>query len=131
MSKIAYSAVVIDDRSRYRLIQKFKDIIPTEFEIVAHHMTINQGEIDPDYADYLGMTIRLTINDIAMNDMVIALGVTGFYSENPKPHLTLAVNRDEGGKPMMSRDLTNWEKLKRPFYITGRISEVGHNADIW
>ncbi len=129
MSSIAYSGVVIDDRSRYRLIQRFRDIIPEDWEVVADHMTINQGEIDPNYVEYLGMTIRLTINDIAMDDMVIALGVTGFHSENPKPHVTLAVNRNAGGKPMMSRNLTNWEKLKRPYYITGRISEVEHSFE--
>ena len=131
MSSIAYSGVVLDDRSRHRLIQKFKDIIPNEFEIVAHHMTINQGEINPDYMKNLGMTVRLFINDVAMNDKVIALGVSGFYSENIKPHITLAINTNEGGKPMMSKDLTDWNNLKRPFLVTGRVSEVEHNTDLW
>lgn len=130
MSSIAYSAVVIDDRSKYRLIQKFKNVIPEGWKIIADHMTINLGEIDSDYMKYLGMTIRLSINDIAMDDKVIALGVTGFHSENSKPHITLAINETEGGKPMMSKDLTNWEKLRRPFFITGRISEVEHSLNI-
>jgi len=48
MSNVSYSAVVLDDRSRTRLIERFKSLIPEGYEIVAHHMTINMGEIDPN-----------------------------------------------------------------------------------
>lgn len=124
MGKVSYSAVVLDEKSRDRLIEKFKDLIPEGFEVIAHHMTINLGEIDPEYEKYLGMSIRLSVNDIAMDDKVIAVGVSGFYSKNSKPHITLAVNRKAGGKPMMSNNLTNWQKLKRPLMITGKVIEV-------
>jgi hypothetical protein len=89
-------------------------------------MTINLGEIDPEYEKYLElpMQIRLSVNDIAMDDMVVAVGVSGFDSKNPKPHITLAVNRQGGGKPSMANKLNNWEKLKRPFYVTGKVKEV-------
>ncbi len=121
---IAYSAVVLNDNSRSRLIKQFKDIIPEDFEIVAHHMTINLGEINSEYENYLGMSIQLVVNDIAMDDKVIAVGVSGFYSKNTKPHITLAVNRKAGGKPVMSNNLTNWEKLKRPIIVYGKVTEV-------
>lgn len=124
MGNISYSAVVLDERSRQRLIEKFKDIIPEGFEIIAHHMTINLGEIDEQYAKYLGLSVRLSVNDIAMNDKVIAVGVSGFGSNNPKPHITLAVNRANGGKPMMSNSLTDWKKIKRPLLITGKVKEI-------
>lgn len=121
---IAYSAVVLNDNSRSRLIKQFKDIIPEDFEIVAHHMTINLGEINSEYENYLGMSIQLVVNDIAMDDKVIAVGVSGFYSKNTKPHITLAVNRKAGGKPVMSNNLTNWDKLKRPIIVYGKVTEV-------
>jgi hypothetical protein len=124
MNKIAYSAVVLDNSSRFRLIERFKKYIPENFEVVAYHMTINMGEIDPEYEKYLGMSVKLTVEEIAMDDKVIAVGVSGFYSKNPKPHITLAVNTFEGGKPKMSNNLTNWEKVKRPLTITGKVTEV-------
>jgi len=127
MSKISYSAVVLDERSRKRLIDKFKKIIPEDYEIIAHHMTINMGEIDPNYEKYLGMPVRLSVDEIAMDDKVIAVGVSNFPSKNDKPHITLAVNRQNGGKPVMSNYLKNWEKVKRPFYVVGTVQEVPFN----
>lgn len=124
MSLISYSAVVLDNNSRQRLIERFKDIIPEGWTILADHMTINLGEIDSKYEKYLGFPIRLSVNDVAMDDKVIAVGVTGFESFNTKPHITLAINKENGGKPMMSNKLINWENLKRPLLITGKVTEV-------
>ena len=125
MSNISYSAVVLDEQSRERLINRFKSIIPEGFEIIAHHMTINLNDIDPEYEKYLGLAVRLTVNDIAMDDKVIAVGVSsGIKSVNAKPHITLAVNKANGGKPVMSNNLTNWEKLRRPLLLRGKITQV-------
>jgi hypothetical protein len=101
-------------------------MIPEGFEIIAHHMTINLGELNPNLIKYLGMPVRLTVNDFAVDDKVMAVGVSGFESQNAKPHITLAVNRQEGGKPMMSNNLTNWQKLKRPLLLTGKVTEIGY-----
>jgi len=126
MSNISYSAVVLDDFSRERLINKFKDMIPEGWEVIAHHMTINMGELDPEFEKYLGLSVRLSVNDIAMDDKVMAVGVSGFDSRNAKSHITLAVNRANGGKPMMSNKLTDWKALKRPLMVSGKVTEVAY-----
>jgi hypothetical protein len=54
----------------------------------------------------------------------MAVGVSGFNSNNPKPHITIAVNRQGGGKPMMSNKLTNWTKLRIPLSLSGKVTEV-------
>ena len=127
MNNVSYSAIVLDDSSRQRLIDKFNNIIPEGWDVIAHHMTINLGEIDPEYEKYLGLPIRLTVNDIAMDDKVIAVGVSGFNTRNPKAHITLAVNRANGGKPVMSNNLTNWERLRRPLSLRGKVTQVEYN----
>jgi len=124
MSNVAYSAVVLDEKSRNRLIERFKSAIPEGYEIIAHHMTINLGEIDPKFAKYLEMPVRLNVDEFAMDDKVVAVGVSGFESNNAKPHITLAVNRKAGGKPVMSNNLTDWKRLKRPLLVTGKVTEV-------
>lgn len=124
MNKISYSAVVLDNNSRSRLIEKFKSIIPKGYEIIAHHMTINMGEINHSYEKFLGMKVNLTVNSFAGDDKVMAVGVSGFPTVNKLPHITLAVNRANGGKPMMSNQLTNWEKLSEPLILTGTVTEV-------
>ena len=78
----------------------------------------------PEFIKFNGMVVRLSVNDIAKDDKVLAVGVSGFETKNAKAHITLAVNRQEGGKPMMSNNLTNWTKLKRPLLITGKVTEV-------
>lgn len=124
MGRISYSAVVLNEKSRERVLKRFKEYIPDEFEIIAHHMTINMGEIHSDFEKYLGVTVGLKVEEIAMDDKVIAIGVSGFKTKNKKPHITLAVNRHVGGKPKMANDLKTWEKLKRPMYISGDVKEV-------
>ena len=127
MGNISYSAVVLDENSKKRLINRFKSMIPEGFEIIADHMTINLGEIDIDYQKYLGLPVRLAVEDIAMDDKVIAVGVSGFKTNNPKAHITLAVNRTNGGKPMMSNNLKDWERIRRPLSLTGKVTEVEYN----
>jgi hypothetical protein len=91
-------------------------------------MTINLDEIDPEYEKYLGLAVRLTVNDIAMNDKVIAVGVSSeIKSVNAKSHITLAVNRVNDGKPVMSNNLTNWERLRRPLSLRGKVTQVEYN----
>lgn len=124
MSKISYSAVVLDKRSRDRLLKRFGEMLPEEYEIIAHHMTINMGELDPQYEQYLGMPVSLNVEDFAMDDKVAAVGVSGFPSKNAKPHITLAVNRQAGGKPVMSNNLQDWEKIKKPLRLVGKVEEV-------
>ena len=118
MNEIAYSAIVLDQKSRSRLLERFKSMIPEDWEVLADHMTINLGEINPEYQKYLGLPIQLSVKDIAMDDIVMAVGVTGFGSTNAKPHITIAVNRREGGKPSMSNKLTDWKSIGRPLLLT-------------
>lgn len=120
---VSYSAVVLDESSRQRLLDRFGSYIPEGWEVIAHHMTINMGEISPDLQEYLGMTVELVVEDIAMDDKVMAVGVSGFYTKNEKPHITLAVNRTNGGKPFLSNKLQDWSKVK-PLFLKGKVIEV-------
>lgn len=123
-NKISYSAVVLDEPSKQKLINRFKNLIPDEYEIIAHHMTINMGEIDQEYEKYIGFPVRLKVEDFGIDDKVAAVGVSGFPSKNEKPHITLAVNRKEGGKPVMSNELNNWYNIKKPIHLKGKVEEV-------
>lgn len=121
---VRYTAVVLDDKSRTALLKRLGNMIPEGWETIAHHMTINLGPIDPIYERFLGMTANLTANSFAADDKVMAVGVSGFPTINKLPHITLAVNRTNGGKPMMSNNLTDWEPLSEPIVLTGKVTEV-------
>jgi len=118
---------MLDERSKERLVRKFQDMIPEGWEIVPDmHMTINMGDINPNAERFLGFPVRLKAESIAMDDKVIAAGATGFDSQNAQPHITIAVNKKEGGKAFMSNNLTRWDRINRPLQLVGVVEEVPH-----
>jgi hypothetical protein len=119
-SNILYSAVVLDKSSHNKLLERFALDIPEGWKTFAHHMTITLGELK-DKTD-IGKEVILTVTKVGKSDMAMAVQVEGYASKNAIPHVTLAVN-PEGGKPVMSNDITKWQDIK-PFYITGFVTEI-------
>ncbi len=125
MGKVSYTALVLDDKSRSKLLQYSE--IPEGWKSVAHHMTLNMGEIKTEYEKYLGMTAQLRVVKIGMSDLVMAAMVeTIVPTDNTIPHITIAVNRQEGGKPFMSNKITNWKPIQFAIELTGTVKEVGY-----
>jgi len=124
MEKVSYSAMVLDDKSRASLLKVFTPMIPEGWEVIAHHMTINMGLIDEKYKDLLGKDVKLNVISYAIDDLVMAVGVQGVPTTNKIPHITIAVNRKDGGKPFMSNKLTDWKSLGFPLKLTGKIEEL-------
>ena len=128
---IQYSAVILEESSRQRLLRAIKMMgieIPDDWEIIAHHVTIAFGQKIPDeftrMNTYLGGKVDFMAETVAMDENVIAVGVSGVESLNEIPHITVAVNRPAGAKPVMSNDLTDWKPLKRPLRLIGKVEEV-------
>lgn len=120
---ISYSAVVLDEVSREKLINAFQQYIPEGWEVVAHHMTMTMGELPEEWKGYLGEEVTLIVEDFGMDDKVAAVGVSGFHTKNAKAHITLAVNRANGGKPFLSNKLTDWNKVEK-LLLNGIVTEV-------
>ena len=119
--KVLYSAVVLDNQSSEYLLNRFSEEIPNEWNKFAHHMTISFGKGIEDES-LLGNIVVLTVTQLGISDMAIAVRVEGFPSKNKIPHITLAVNPD-GGKPVMSNKIENWIDIE-PFEITGEVKNV-------
>lgn len=120
--------VVLDDASRNKLLDAIKglisDIDTSGWDVIAHHMTINFGKGLPEnLKDDLGKTVNLKATKIGISDMAIAVGVEGYHSDNAKPHITIAVNRPKGGKPVMSNDIQVWENWEGGPNLTGKVVE--------
>jgi hypothetical protein len=121
MRKVKYTAVVLTPESRELLLTLFP---PLEgYEPIAHHMTICMGEWDKP--EMIGRKVLLTVVGFDCDSKVSAveIGAGGGFSKNGTPHVTISVNRGNGGKPVMSNDLKNWTKI-HPFLIEGIIEEV-------
>jgi len=119
-SDVLYSCVLLDNQSRTTLLDMIGDRIPEGWKVIAHHMTINLGELK-DKTD-LGKQVTLTVEEIGLSDMAMAVKVSGYSSKNEIPHITVAINPD-GGKPAMSNQITKWQPIKK-FMIGGVVTEI-------
>ena len=122
-----YTALVLDEENHQKLVRRFVHLIPPEWDIIAHHMTISMGPISKSPVDpsLLGEEAMLTVVSIAVSEKVMAVGVTSdIPSQNSRKHITLAVNRAIGGKPFMSNQLATWEEIPEQMELYGTIIQV-------
>lgn len=118
-----FTSLVINDSSRLKLIQETSKFIPDGWKVIAHHMTINFGKGLPEnLKSDLGEKKVITATEIGISEMAVAVRVEGYHSDNKIPHITLAINPN-GGKPVMSNYITEWEPLERNVKLVGVISE--------
>lgn len=132
---ITYSGIVLDQDSRDKLLKTFIYPNPdyTNWIKIAHHMTICMGELPEHLKRYwLDEEVTLTVTEIGVNEKVVAVKVSGFFSiskpfqlenEGPKfPHITLAIDPIDG-KPSDSNLIENWKKIK-PLKLKGIVQEI-------
>jgi predicted kinase len=121
--KVLYSAVVLDKESQSKLLEQFP--APEGWRKIAHHMTIVFGKGLEDKSE-VGKEVELTVTELGISDMAMAVKVEGYPSVNKIPHITIAVNDKEGGKPVMSNNITNWDKVDLGFNLRlhGIVTEI-------
>lgn len=119
-----YSAIVLNDKSHKKLVEAFSKDIPENWEILAHHMTIKLGSLKEPFKELDSMEAKMVVTHFACDDLVCAVKVeTEVPSKNSLKHITLAVNRNEGGKPSMSNNLKDWQVVV-PVVVFGTVKEV-------
>jgi hypothetical protein len=123
--KVNYSAVVLTNKSQQLLINKFRSVIPEDWKIYADHMTIifGAGLNAVNKSMDLGKSVDLKILKLGISDKVIAVNVEGYISTNKMPHITLAVNVNDGGKPFMSNNIKDWFDCDSVI-VSGIVSEI-------
>lgn len=125
LDKVLYAAVVLEPTSHQNLVKVFASKLPEGWKIFAHHMTIVFGKGLDDKSE-IGKEVELTVTDLGMSDMAMAVKVEGYPTANDIPHVTIAVNTAEGGKPFMSNKITNWGSvdLGSPLKLYGIVTEI-------
>lgn len=126
---ISYSGVILTEESHNKLIKVLKPMIPEGWDIYAHHMTINLGKINSEQKEDLGKEVVLDVISYGLGEKVMAVGVSGYPSKNENPHITIAVDTNNGGSPSMSKDIQEWKKLSVKLNVKGVIEEVKFNED--
>lgn len=130
--KVILSAVCLDLETQKKLLEFFKDIIPADWGVHAHHMTIaNKKSLEQiELSEDEGKTVEVSIDGYGVSELAVALKVSGYPSENKNPHITLAINTLKGGMPNMSNDITEWKKLNSPIKIKGVVKNIWTPKDL-
>ena len=131
-----YSAVVLDEKSHLALVAwadkniKISGIrLPilirdNGWKMFCHHMTI-QYPGTPDFIkQYLDTEQTIEVSHVGIDDKVVAVRVIGFHSDNKIPHVTVAVNVRDGGKPVMSNLIKNWVAVTNGLKLKGTVKEL-------
>ena len=129
---IAYSGIVLDDASKQALLSL---PIPEGWEPVAHHMTITLGSLvhkkgkhDFSQTYPAGTEVELPVVAVGQDERAMAVKVEAPSEISKKisfPHVTVAVNREGGGKPFHSNKIPeeNFEPLSG-IVLRGVVEEV-------
>lgn len=102
------------------------------WEKLAHHVTIKMGGLPEELKKSKGKEVIVTAVKLGLLDnKVVAVEVVldGIKTNNSIAHVTLAVNRKNGGKPVMSNQITKWEPLAKEIILKGIISEFSSNGE--
>jgi hypothetical protein len=130
--KISYSGVVLDEQSKQKLLELS---IPEGWEPVAHHMTITMGPLQHpkgkhDFSEFYpaGAEVSLPVVAVGQDERAMAVKVKPPAEINKKisfPHVTVAVNREAGGKPFHSNKIPeeNFKPLSG-IILNGVVEEV-------
>jgi hypothetical protein len=95
------------------------------WELHADHFTVTYGKRykELNLSHSLGDEIIMYATHLGGNEHCFAIKVEGFYSDNSIKHITLLVNRSNGGKPVMSNSITQWNKINITLKLVGVLTE--------
>ena len=134
LENVAYSGVVLDGESRQRLLDSVD--IPEGWEPIAHHMTITLGPLlhpkgKHDFSKNYGPgdEVDLKVTHVGLDDRAMAVKVEAPHEISKKiafPHITIAVNREGGGKPFHSNKIPvdNFKPFEGELVVKGIVQEV-------
>ncbi len=126
--KVLYSAVVLTEKSRSKLLETLASEMPAGWDVFAHHMTVVFGkELSPELKPRLNQEVTLKVTHVGSTDKAMSVKVDVEEAFKPvsgkQAHVTVAVNTKDGGKPVMGGDIDKWVPVD-VLELTGIVTEV-------
>jgi hypothetical protein len=131
-----YSAIQLDEKSHLALVAWADKNIKVNgvrlpilvrdngWKMFCHHMTIQYPGTPEFIKQYVGTEQKLDVTHLGIGEKAIAVRVAGFHSNNKIPHVTVAVNVRDGGKPVMSNQILNWVPVENGPKLKGTVTEL-------
>lgn len=134
-TNVKYSAIVLDQKSRYILLSRFiySDPEYNDWIKICDHMTICLGSLPEHIKRYwLDEDVELFATEIGYSDKAVAVKVEGFFTVGKKnmineiedriPHITLAMNTIDA-EPKDSNYITDWKEIDK-IELRGVVKEI-------
>ena len=135
MGQIFYHAIVLKDNSQLKALLAGNPEI-ADWDVIAHHVTVDSGPAKNHLIPYIGKDFTIIATHIGtLDNKVIAVKVKvpmfeKIHSFNRTPHITLAVNRSVGAKPVQSNDIKKWVPLNKQINLQGTLWNLDGRSKI-
>ena len=131
-NNILYISIDLDTKSRHKLKYFCEEDVIEQFSDDAvykcHHMTISHySRLTPDILDWCiknkNKEFKFYVDNIGFSDKAIAVGIDidGVPCTQAYPHITVAVNRATGGKPVDSNYIRDFEDVYENVELSGTV----------
>lgn len=126
-----YTAAVLTRQSAMKLHYAVMHLIPEGWTVNCHHMTTNLGGAVPELKGYMGARIKLKITGVAVSHELKVMAVKvehDIYSKNKTKHITIAVDKENGGQAMKSNEITHYNMIE-PLTVEAVVDTVLNNGE--
>lgn len=132
-NNLIYVGVFLDEESKNILKENSEnyvyELLGNDVTFICHHMTISHiSKINDDIKNWCTLhkdeDFYLTIDAIGYNDKACAARVinTNIPTTQNYPHITIAINNTNNGKPVDSNFIKNFIKLPKTITLKGKVS---------
>lgn len=131
-----YTAILLNkpDQERLKSLLKVLADAASDWQVYCHHLTLNMGPMSKgvNNTELLNQEAVIHVDAAGMNEYAVAVRATQLFtkdgtelkSTNKTPHITMAVNVHNGGKPFMSNSITMWCSVENLTFC-GKVVEIG------
>lgn len=126
-----YTACALPPESQQQLFMKMKHLIPKDWEVACHHMTINLGVPCKEVVEQIGQRIYLTATGYGISEehQVMCVEVEApIWSKNEFKHITVALNKKEGARAMNSNKITEIIPFEKPVVLESYVGIFLNNG---
>lgn len=129
---LIYVSVDLDEASSDLLRKTFQREVNTRFgcnaKMICHHMTISHiSKINDDIkkwcVEHQDQMFKITATELGFSDKACAVKIkTDLPTTQNYPHVTVAVNVNNNGKPVDSNFIQDFFKLPFPMTLSGKLT---------
>lgn len=127
-----YTAAILTEESGLKLYKTLEHMIPENWMINCHHMTICLGEPIDEVKHLLGQEVEINVVGYRYSEeyqLISVLVESDVYSKNEKKHITVALNKEEGAQASHSNKIDSYHHMPETLTLKATVDTVLNNSE--